>query len=66
MHLADKLSVKRGDANVKAFDNSLEGFYDWCAYLDEKYADAEAASTTINHKILEAFTDLPCHAEWCK
>jgi hypothetical protein len=70
MHLADELSTKRR-ANVnsradKVFEDSASGFYEWCAYLDEKYADLEVSSTTINHAILEAFVDLPCHAEWCK
>ncbi|GKY94324.1 hypothetical protein MPSEU_000398200 [Mayamaea pseudoterrestris] len=68
MHLAVKLSADRqghgNDAPLKEFDNSMDGFYEWCDYLDTKYADAEASSTTINHAILEAFSDLPCHAEW--
>jgi hypothetical protein len=61
MHLSSKLAVKRGTENPKVRTD----LYEWCSYLDNKYADSEARSDRIDQTLLKAFPNLPCRAEWC-
>jgi hypothetical protein len=61
MHLAIHRRERQGK-NVSSFENSRDGWREWCIYLDEKYHAEEPQY--FSTEVLASFRDLPCHADW--
>lgn len=60
-HLEHNEKKKKGRKNwMLHFSNDVDGFRNWCYYLDQRYHQEE--SQLIPKQIIDMFENVPCHA----